>query len=523
MKHYAPALRRDSMHNRQHQEVIHHSFTSKILHGLQWAYVSVVAQGVLKLAVLVVLARVLTPRDFGLLGFALICTNFVERVGQLGVTPALVQCEVVSVNTITTARLMSVGLGFLTGTLVYLTAGFMARFFDEPTLKVILEVLSVGCILEALAATPDALLQRDLQFKRIMVADTVSYFVGMGIVGIALALAGWGVWALVTATLWMKGIRLLIMRLYVGRTCGGSWSWNESAQLLSMGFGFSLGRLLNFFSLQGDNFVVGRLLGVEALGFYTRAYQLMTLPAMYIGQVFEKVMFPAMAQEQRNLVRLQRSFLLTLEAVGVVALPAGVCLYLLAEEIVIVGFGERWRPIIPVLQILSFGVFFRTAYKCSDIVVRSVGAVYRYAQCQAWYSVMVIGGAVLGAMAWELRGVAIGVVVAVALNYASMTRLSSRVIGTSGRALLGAHLLGVWVSIPLVIVLRGVLPWIMDGGEPSITVLAVAVVISGLVWCGALGIAIVICDYGLAGLLRGFICRAFARIWTPQLADSPRP
>lgn len=513
--------RRDSMRNHQHQDVTHHSFTGKILQGLQWAYVSVVAQGVLKLAVLVVLARVLTPRDFGLLGFALICTNFVERVGQLGVTPALVQCEVVNADTITTARLLSVCLGLITGMVVCLTAGFMAQFFDEPTLRAILQVLSLGCILEALAAAPDALLQRGLQFKRIMVADTVSYFVGMGIVGIALALIGWGVWALVTATLLMKGIRLLIMHNYVGRLGTGSWNRHEGMHLLKMGFGFSLGRLLNFFSLQGDNFVVGRLLGVEALGFYTRAYQLMTLPAMYIGQVFEKVMFPAMAQEQRNTARLRRSFLLTLEAVGVVALPAGVCLYFLAEEIVILGFGERWRPIIPVLQILSLGVFFRTAYKCSDIVVRSAGAVYRYAQCQAWYSVMVIGGAVLGAVVWDLRGVATGVVAAVALNYASMTRLSSRVIGTSARELGYAHLLGVAVSIPLALVLRGVLPWLRGGDEPSLISFVFAVVISGVVWCGALALAIAICDHGLAGLARSHARKVCARIWPPELSDSP--
>jgi PST family polysaccharide transporter len=247
----------------------------------------------------------------------------------------------------------------------------------------------------------------------------------------------------------------------------------------------------------------------------------MTLPAMYIGQVFEKVMFPAMAQQQRNLERLRAQFLLTLECIAVVALPAGVGLYYLADEIVLVGIGRRWKEVIPVLQILACGVFFRTAYKCSDIVVRSVGAVYRYAQCQAWYSVMVIAGAVLGALTWNLRGVAIGVVIAVALNYASMTRLSRRLIGTSRRELAKAHLLGVLVSIPLALVLAGVLPWLRGAAGPSLITLLAGALIGAAVWGGSLAIALLFYDYGVASHARRLIMPVILGLARSKASSSP--
>jgi O-antigen/teichoic acid export membrane protein len=423
------------------------SKTHRVIRGFQWTYVSVALQGALKMAVLVVLARVLTPRDFGLLGFALMCTSFVDRIGQLGLGPALVQAERITPDTIRTAKILTVVCGIIATLVVTLLAPAMAAFFEQPDLKSILIALSLGCLLEAMASTTEALLQRAMRFREMMIADNAAYAFGMAGVGVGLALLGWGVWSLVYATLAMKIVRSAILAHFQTPQPVGTLQVHEACRLLRTGVGFSLSRILNFFSLQGDNFIVGRLLGVEALGMYSRAYQLMTLPAMYVGQVFEKVMFPSMAQSQASRTNLIREFLLTLEAITLIALPAGAAMFILAPEIVLVAFGERWREIIPVVSIVSFGVFFRTAYKCSDTVVRAVGAVYHYAARQAFYTILVTGGAALGASLDGLTGVAIGVVSAVTLNYISMTMLCSRTIGVSYLSIAHAHLSGIWVTV----------------------------------------------------------------------------
>jgi PST family polysaccharide transporter len=358
-------------------------------------------------------------------------------------------------------------------------------------------------MLEAMVAIPEALLQRELRCKEIMIADNVAYLIAMLGVCAALAFAGWGVWSLVMAQLSLKIIRLVLIIPVAPRPSGGYYSWYYTRHLIHMGFGFSLGRLLNFFSLQGDNFVVGRLLGAEALGMYTRAYQLMTLPAMYVGQVFERVMFPAMSRKQAAPERLANDFLMALEILTLVALPAGVVMFVLAREIVLVGFGGAWISVVPVVSVLAFGVFFRTAYKCSDTVVRSVGAVYHYAGRQALYAVLVLGGAMIGALHNGVPGVAWAVVIAVALNYISMTRLSTRLVAVSLGQVLQAHLVGIWASLWVAVALVGSIDTVRAHSEYEVLVLIESVAIAVLAWLAGVAVAALLVPFGcLPGFMK---------------------
>lgn len=459
--------------------------TRSILYGLSWTYVSVVLQGILKLIVLVVLARLVSPRDFGLLGYALLCASFVERVGQMGVGPALVQARDFDGNVARTTHSISIFSGMLATLGIWLSAPYLAAFFGEPELSAILRFMSVGCVVEGFGAAGDAILQRQLRFKELTVADNVSYLLSMGVVASALAYAGYGVWALVWAQLSLRCIRTLIIYTCTKKNLAGKFLVAKASELLKVGFGFSIAKLLNFFSLQGDNFVVGRLLGTEALGTYTRSYQLMTLPAMYMGQLFERVMFPAMAQQQDRMEQLRKQFLFSLEAISLVTIPVAILMHLFAREIVLTTFGDRWGGMVPVFAILSGGIFFRTAYKCSDTLARSVGAVYSYAARQGLYTVLVMGGAWIGARTLGLSGVAFGVVAALVLNYLSMTRLSRRILGISWMRILNAHIPGLLLGL-----FTGATAWATRGWAQSITdspllVLMTAfttAVLSGCVW-----------------------------------------
>jgi len=474
----------------------------RILRGFQWTYISVALQGLLKLVALMVLARILTPRDFGLLGFALICTNFVERIGQGGFGPAIVQVKEATKSIVTTAARTSVAFGILSMLALALSSGALASFFGERELALVVITLSVGCLIESLIAIPEALLQRNLRCKEIMMADNIAYLISMIVICPSMAFLGWGVWSLVIAQLSLKIIRLVIIQRAAPPCLSGVWSTVEALKLTKLAFGFSLGRLLNFFSLQGDNFVVGRLLGTEALGMYNRAYQLMTLPAMYFGQVFERVMFPAMARKQSNKKELGDEFLIALEVITAIALPAGVVMFALANEIVLVGFGSRWLSVVPVVSVLSFGVFFRTAYKCSDTVVRSLGAVYDYAGRQALYATLVIGGAYFGAKYAEIGGVAFGVVAAVALNYISMTRLSSRLLELKLGKIILAHALGVWSSLWVAAGLAFAIGPLKEFSSSPLIVLIAASFAAVLSWMFSLSLAAMFLPYGALARIR---------------------
>jgi PST family polysaccharide transporter len=422
------------------------SLFSSVISGVQWVGLGIVTQIGLRVGVLAIMARLVHPRDFGLFAIALIFTSFAERLGQVGVGAAFVQRAEVDADDLKTALALSLGSGMVIAAALCGIAPLAANFFHEGDLRSIIGVLSIGFILDGAGVVSDGLLQRELRFREIVKVETASFFLGIVIVGVALGLMGFGVWALVGGNLAMRASKAALFVWARPVSLDGGFSLVRARRLLATGFGFSLGKVLNFLSLQGDNFVVGRLLGAEALGMYTRAYQAMTLPAMYVGQAFERVLFPALSQKQNDIPTLKKGLLTTLEISALVALPVSVGMYFLAEEIVLVLFGEVWRPIIPVLTVLSCGVFFRAAYKCSDVLIRSKGDVFAYAARQAVYTAVIVLGSLVGARIAGTQGVAYAVVGGVAVNYILMTRLAGRIAQVSLIDLVRIHIPGAWVA-----------------------------------------------------------------------------
>jgi O-antigen/teichoic acid export membrane protein len=308
--------------------------------------------------------------------------------------------------------------------------------------------LALVFVADGVSMVSDCLLNRRMAFKQIMIAENVGYILGNVILGISLAFAGFGVWALALSMLTSRVVRAaILLRCAPHPLMRFDFGFGEAVSLLKQGLGFSLSRIFSFMALQGDNFVVGRTLGVDALGMYTRGYQLMTLPATYLGQVLERVLFPAMSQKQDSVTKLKAVYCASLELVCLTAMPMSVAMGLLAPEIVEGVFGTKWGALIPVLEILAFGVFFRTAYKCSDTLVRSKGAPYELALRQLLYTIFIVVGAYIGSTVDGLPGVSVAVVLAVLANYIIMSKLGAGFVGLSFADFVRAHYCGVWVSV----------------------------------------------------------------------------
>ncbi len=450
-----------------------------IANGLKWMYLSSVAQVGLRIFVLAVLARLLLPSDFGLLGLALIFTSCAERLGQVGVGPALVQKNLLTDADIRTGTALSLLSGILIAIALTVIAPFVGTFFDAPRVVGVLQILAFGFIIDGFGVVSDSLLQRQLRFRAVMFSENLSYVVGNVCVGTCLAWLGYGVWSLVFSNLAMKIVRVVLLRRAQTAPWVGSLDSASTKALLNTGVGFSLGRILSFLALQGDNFVVGRLLGVDVLGMYTRAYQLMTLPATYLGQALERVLFPAMAKKQNDKSKLIEIFYWNIELVTLIALPVSVGMFFLSEEIIAVLFGSKWVSVAPTLTILSLGVFFRTGYKCSDTLARSCGAVYQHALRQAVYCSLVIGGAIVGSLLSGLEGVAVAVVISVAVNYALMTLLSAKLLQLPLKKLVKPHLPGIWVSLCIAVALAVFLPILRTFSTNSVVVLGLGSCIAG--------------------------------------------
>lgn len=415
------------------------------LGGFGWNASAVAGTLVLQLAVLAVLARLLEPYDFGVVGAALVVVGFSEIFSKLGMGPAIVQVPTLSKQFEHTAFALALLLGITTGVAVFLSAPWIASFFRMEELTTIVRVLAIGFPISALGILPEALLLREMAFRAKALITLASVGLGYGALGIGLGIAGAGVWALVSAHLGKMTLRMILSWL-VRRPSVGLWSAaSELRHILRFGSGMALAQVGNYSAGKGDELVVGRWLGAAALGYYGRAYEFMMAPVNFIGQAASNTMFPMLASIQHDPPRLRRVFRRCLSVIGVVTLPLSVLIVLLAPELVSILLGPSWSETVLPLQILAMALLFRTSYKISDSLAQAKAAVFRRAWRQWVYAGAVFLGAGIG-QSWGVAGVAAGVAIAVAMNFFLMMTLSLQLIGGSWKDVLIAHHPGLWLG-----------------------------------------------------------------------------
>lgn len=413
--------------------------THRTLAGLAWTAGGKAVYAGLRLLVLFILARLVAPADFGVVGAAAVVMGFSTIFSQLGMAPAIVQRPVLERRHEQAAFSASVGLGLMLGVLLWLLAPTIAAGFRIPAVQPVLRTFAWTFPLAGLSVVGDAMMQRELRFKWLATVEVVSFVVGYGVVGVTLALLRAGVWALVAAEMSKVALYSTILLLTRPQPFTLRPERRAFAELMYYGSGFTVSKIANYLALQLDNVIVGRWLGAAALGFYGRAYELMAAAPALLGEPVDKVLFPAMAARQGDLRSLASAYQRGIAAMALITLPLSTIVCALAPEAIAVLLGPKWTPVVVPFQILTLGMFLRTSYRISDVVARATGAVYRRAWRQTVYMLCVVVGAWFGRRL-GIAGVALGVLGALAVNYLLMNQLGLRLAHLSWRRFWRAHL-----------------------------------------------------------------------------------
>ncbi len=433
------------------------SLRARTLRGMGWSSAAVVIKALLSLLVLALLARLLTPVDFGLIGIAWIFIMLGARFGLALVGPAIVQRAELTDGHIQVGVALSIIIAITMTALAWLLAPSIGAFFSEPAAARVLQVLSVIFIIEGVGSVPVHLLRRDLRFRELNTADLLAYAIGYGVTAVTLALQGFGVWSLVWGEIMHKAVYTIVALCYTHRLVYPRWATREATELLFMGAGFSLARSFEFIARQGGYFVVGRWLGATSLGYFTRANKLVVAPRNYFNHALFQVLFPAMSQRQQGTARLATIYQHGIEILALLALLVSVLLFLCAPEIVSVILGAQWGPVVVLLQILAFAVLFQMCDVLNLAAISALGAVYRQASRQALHAVLVVGGAWF-ASRWGLETVVVAIVAAQIIASLLLAQLTLSLLDISWRQLLRrlapALWVGVWVVLPLWLVVQ---------------------------------------------------------------------
>jgi len=450
-----------------------------MLSGMTWRFFSIYSQALLNIFVLATMSRLLSPDDFGVMGVAAIFVGLAELLSELGVGPAIIQIRDLTSIHLRVGFTLAVLFGVVLVVALWLAAPLIANFFENDAVSPVLQAVSFDFLIGGFGVVSMSLLRRKLQFRKLMWADIGSYTFGYALVGLGMAWSGYGVWALVAATLsqtFLKSVLLLIMEPIPVKP---SLSRPEFRELVEFGGGITLARFFNYGASQGDYFVVGRYLGVGPLGIYTRAYRLMNLPANYLGRVLDTVLFPVMSKIQDELPRLKKSYLTGIAMISIVCAPVGILMIIMAPEIVHLLLGPQWVEVIVPFQILAIGVLPRVSYKIDNSLAKAMGAVYQRSSRDALYAAAVVIGSLVG-LNWGLIGVALGVLVALIIyNFVSL-RLSIRLLGCPPSEYIKAQLPGLIIALLVACVALPVRSLLHSYGSPDWFSLIVTTLVCGL-------------------------------------------
>jgi O-antigen/teichoic acid export membrane protein len=472
------------------------ALTKRVTGGLLWMYLGTGATLVIQTAVLVVLARLVTPADFGLMAAALVMTSFGGLLAQAGLDTALVQREHLTDLHVRTAFGASLALSTLLAVAVFFAAPRLAAVYRLPEITPLIRVLCVVFVIEGLTLG-EHLLLRELRFRPVAMIGVVSFGLGYGLVSIVLAARGWGVWALVGGHIAQAVIATIGFWLLRPHPIMPALRPKELADLFRVGAGETLARLIGMVGAQGDAFIVGRWLGAAALGFYGRAYRLMELPTTLFSQAIRKVMFPAMASFQSDRERLGRTYLTGVGVMAAATLPVSVVLALIAPEFVDLLLGGQWDALVPVFQVLVFGMLFRASPAVSDSLILACGAVYRQAGRIALFATLVLAGAWIG-QHWGLTGVAAGILLAMASNYVLMAYISLSLTGVPWRRYWSAQLPALVLTAGVALTVVPTIVLLRTADAPSLVAVLVTGLVAGLTELGLVRLAPLL--GGLGGL-----------------------
>lgn len=327
------------------------SLRKKTIKGLAWSAVSQGGKQVSQIIITMILARLLSPEDFGLVAMATVFTNFALLFGEMGLSSALIQKQDIDDRHLSSAFWLNVIAGACLTLFFIIVAPLIAAFYHKPQLQPLLMVMSLNFILTSFTIIQQTIFTKEMDFKPLTIRDIASVVVA-GIVGIFMANHGFGAWSLVGQLLtfsFVNGILLWTMSSWRPKFMFSKDAIKDIFHFSAHMTGFNI---VNYFARNVDQLLIGKFLGSQALGYYALAYKIMLYPVQNISGIIGRVMFPAFSRIQHDLEKVRSAYLKMVKAISLITFPLMAGLFVLAPEFVHIVFGAKWEPIILVLKIL---------------------------------------------------------------------------------------------------------------------------------------------------------------------------
>ncbi|WP_407331002.1 lipopolysaccharide biosynthesis protein [Enterovibrio sp. 27052020O] len=324
----------------------------------------------------VVLARLLTPQDFGLVAMVTVVATFIVMFKDLGLSQATVQSKVITHEQVSSLFWINVIFGFIAMLLTMLLSGYVADFYNQQELKNITLALSFGLFIGGATVQHQALLRRRMMYKQLALTEISSTIFGVG-TAIILATLGYGYWSLIALQISQAAMSLILVFFFTRWVPSLYLKISHIKQMLVFGGYMTIYSFVNFFARNLDTILIGWKWGASPVGLYSRAYSLLLLPIGQITAPFSGVAVPTLSRLQDNPVEYSRYYFAMVRVIAFVSMPLIIVMSILSYEIVVFLLGERWSEAAGIFKVLAFAAFWQPIASTVGWVYVSLGRVKR--------------------------------------------------------------------------------------------------------------------------------------------------
>ncbi len=368
---------------------------------------------ILQIGSLTVLARILTPEDYGLVAMIAVVTGFVAMFNDLGLSMATIQREEVTHAQLSNLFWINITIGTVTTCFVFCLSPLISWFYNEPRLTMINLCLSLIFVITSFSSQHRALMQRQMRFLELSYIEILAMLLGVT-VAIVGAIKGASYWAIVA----MQLVIPLVTTLGVWCIC--DWrpalprKKTDTRKMISFGLNVTGFDMINYFSRNLDNLLLGKFYGSSVLGIYNKAYQLMMLPIQNIRSPLNQVALPGLSSLQNDPTRYRKYYTQLISLLAFVSMPLTVFMCICSKEIILLLLGTQWIEAQEIFRVLAITAFIQPIATTRGLVLMSLGASQKYLKWGILNSTVVVIAFCVG-LPWGAIGVATGYSVA---NYA---------------------------------------------------------------------------------------------------------
>lgn len=398
--------------------------------GIKWTTIGMIAKVVVQIITTALLARLLTPAEFGIMALARIFLQFGSYISNAGINRALIQKSRLDEKDISAAVSLTVILGFSSCFLMLIISPLAGVIYKNYAITTLICVTAVSYIFSALSMTGRGLLQREMRFKEITIADVFSYSIGYSVITVLLAWRGCGVWSIAVGTITQNLLMWVCQWLFHRYSLRPGWDKQAVRHLLEFGGGVTVISIFEYIGGSLDVIISGKLWTADVVGFYTKASQLVTLPIEYISNALITPVFPAMCEVKDDLERLRREYITNFLLICVVEFSVCIGMAFASYEAVYIMLGDQWLSIVGIFSILCIAHAFNYSNTVLGMTLEATGRLKEKLFLQ-WSQIFILAVGIFLLRSFGMTGVAYAMLTAQIYKFFGIQVIVNRILNWS--------------------------------------------------------------------------------------------